>query len=307
MKTSNILNNIAIGLLFMAPVSTFAQSEWTVTDAQKKVTNPIAFSDQSVNEGKTIYLANCKSCHGDPTKNNGLPLVPKPTDFGLQAFLDLNSDGSIFQKMTEGRATMPTYAAILTVDQRWNVVNYIRSFDANFTPSAGGAATTVIANSDEVTAPYFLEIAVDSANSQAVVTLFGTFNGQKAAVANAEVFVGIKRYFKNLPIMKAGETTNEMGQITVTYPTDLKSGEHGLGELVAYPVDIQRYGELTQSAPIHLKPVHIDDFNATRALWAHNNRVPVWLLITYLSIVIIVWGVMFKVVLNLLKIKKLGN
>lgn len=107
--------------------------------------------------------------------------------------------------------------------------------------------------------------------------------------------------------MKAGETTNEMGQITVTYPTDLKSGEHGLGELVAYPVDIQRYGELTQSAPIHLKPVHIDDFNATRALWAHNNRVPVWLLITYLSIVIIVWGVMFKVVLNLLKIKKLGN
>lgn len=309
MKTRTITTPILAVLVLMMPLSLFAQSDWTVSDAKQKDSNPIAYSDKSVKDGKVVFLGNCKSCHGDVGKNNGLPLVPKPTDFGDQAFLDANTDGSIFHKITDGRATMPAYGAILSEQQRGDVVNFIRSNDPKFkAPSTAKTITVIeVVQDKEIGAPYYLEVQVDEANTEVSALLMGTMNGEKAPVSDAEIFVGIKRYFNNLPIMDAGAVTNEEGLIKASYPADLPSGEDGLGELLVYVIDTEKFGELNQTAELKLRATHPSHFNETRALWANRAHFPIWLLVTYLSMVLIAWGVMAKVVMNIFKMKKIGN
>jgi len=310
MKTRNIILNLSAFLLILMPVFSMAQSEWMVSADKQAQKNPVAFSAESVKAGKQVYLANCKSCHGDLTKDNGLPLLPKPTDLALQAFLDKNSDGSIYYKITDGQATMPTFKSILSDEQRWNIVNYVRSFDANHKTEAAAPAETTSnegqANAD-VGKPYSLDVKIDAATSEAIVTFYGTRNGEKVPVKDAEVFVGIKRYFGNLPITEMGITTDENGQIKTLYPSDMPSGETGKAVLVAYAVDKDVYGDISATADLQINTCHPSEFNETRALWANRAHFPIWLIITYLSMVIIVWGVMAKAILNVIKIKKIGN
>lgn len=310
MKTKIYVINILTLLLLFVPLVMMAQSDWMVSEDKQNDKNPIAFSNESVKAGKIVYTTNCKSCHGDPTKDNGLPLVPKPTDLGLQAFLDKNTDGSIFHKVTEGKAVMPPFGSILSEDDRWNVVNYIRSFDANFEAPVVSEATEIASSDGSVEGiigPFELNLVVDEANHKVDAKLIGQKDGNKIPVPNAELFVGIKRYFSNLPIMNVGATTDANGIIQSEYPHDLPGNEEGKAYIVAYPIDTEKYGELMAKAEIELKAIHPVDFSNIRALWHFKSNVPIWLIVTYLSIVLIVWGTMFKVVLNIIKIKKIGH
>jgi mono/diheme cytochrome c family protein len=308
MKARNIILNLSAFFLILMPVFSMAQSEWMVSADKQAQKSPVAFTPVSVKAGKQVFMTNCKSCHGDLTKDNGLPLIPKPTDLGLQAFLDKNSDGSIFNKITDGQATMPTFKSILSAEQRWNIVNYIRSFDANHKVAAAvPIENNIEQKSSDIGKPYSLDVKVDVATTEAIVTFYGTSNGQKVPVKGAEIFVGIKRYFGNLPITDMGVTTDENGQIKTVYPCDMPSGESGDAVLVAYPIDKDLYGDISAKADLVINTCHPSEFKETRALWANRAHFPIWLIITYLSMVIIAWGVMVKAVLNVIKIKKLGN
>ena len=186
MKTKIFIINLSALLILLMPVFSLAQSDWMVSEKKQKNVNPIAFSEESVKAGKQIFLANCKSCHGDPGKANGLPLAPPPTDVALQAFLDKNTDGNLFHKVTDGQTTMPAYKAILSEDQRWDIVNFIRSFDANHVVEKPTATTnktvTIIVVDDVIGEPYFLDVKVDAATTEAIVSFFGTSNGEKVAI-----------------------------------------------------------------------------------------------------------------------------
>lgn len=308
-----IILNISLLLFVLMPVFSLAQSDWMVSEKKQKDTNPITYSKESVKAGKVVFAANCKSCHGDPGKANGLPLAPPPTDLALQAFLDKNSNGSIFHKMTEGQATMPTYKSILSEEQRWNIVNYIRSFDANFTPKEStkkAAAKTKSKKTQEaaaITAPYFLDLTVDTDNSKATAVLYGTQDDEKVTIKDAEIFIGIKRYFGQLPIMEAGATTDDKGMLSVEYPADMPSGETGSAELIAYVVDKDTYGDISKTANVQLKATHPSHFKETRALWANRGNFPIWLISTYLIFLAIAWGVMGMAVYNVIKIVKIGK
>ena len=52
-------------------------------------------------------------------------LKPRPGNFTKDA-VQLQTDGAIYWKMTEGRAPMASYKTALTEQQRWQLVNYIR-------------------------------------------------------------------------------------------------------------------------------------------------------------------------------------
>jgi mono/diheme cytochrome c family protein len=310
MKIKTCINQIlSVSFLFVSMALT-AQSDWMVSEEKQKTKNPIVFSQESVKAGKIVYNTNCKSCHGDPTKNNGLPLMPKPTDMGLQAFLDKNTDGSIFYKITEGRVTMPQYASILSEEDRWHTVNYIRSFDANFEAPTDSEQSTVQTDKDgkeEFTAPYELSLNVNQSSYEVTAVMKGTRNGQLTAMKDAEVFLGIKRYFSNLPIMEPGAATDENGMIKTEYPIDLPGNEEGKGYVVAYPVDKDKYGDVLAEAEINLEAIDPVDFASIRALWHGKGHAPIWLIVTYLSLILIVWGTMFKVVMNIFKLKKIGS
>ena len=95
-------------------------------DASK---NPFAGNAPATVEGKKIYTTYCVACHGDKGKGDGVAaagLQKQPADH-TSAAVQSQSDGAIFWKLTEGRNPMPSYKAMLTETQRWQLVNYIRT------------------------------------------------------------------------------------------------------------------------------------------------------------------------------------
>ena len=44
-----------------------------------------------------------------------------------------------------------------------------------------------------------------------------------------------------------------------------------------------------------------------RSLWATRNHTPIWLLVMAYSIIALVWGVIFFLIIQIIKIKRLGN
>jgi mono/diheme cytochrome c family protein len=103
---------------------------WNAPKAAADVKNPLQSNSSAALEGKKIYMQLCVVCHGDKGKGDGvagLSLKPKPANF-TTAKIQEQSDGALFWKLTTGRSPMASYKEILTDTQRWQLVNYIRSF-----------------------------------------------------------------------------------------------------------------------------------------------------------------------------------
>lgn len=103
--------------------------EWKAPPEADKLSNPLKGNEASIDAGKKTYKQMCAICHGNKGKGDGVAgmgLNPRPTDFS-NADVQAQSDGAIYWKMTEGRAPMAAYKDILKEDQRWELVNYIRT------------------------------------------------------------------------------------------------------------------------------------------------------------------------------------
>jgi mono/diheme cytochrome c family protein len=102
---------------------------WNAPEAAIKQKNPVKADEASIKEGKDIYAQQCKSCHGTKGKGDG-PKAAKIDiscgDFTSEEFTKL-SDGELYWKTTEGRKPMPAFKAELSDNERWAVINYIRS------------------------------------------------------------------------------------------------------------------------------------------------------------------------------------
>ena len=95
--------------------------------ARKK--NPVAADAKSLAAGKTFYAQQCESCHGTSGKGDGpaaKDLDVSPGDLTSPKLWE-DSDGALFWKITEGRKPMPTFEKSLSEDQRWQVINYVRT------------------------------------------------------------------------------------------------------------------------------------------------------------------------------------
>ena len=117
-------------IIFLALALGFSQDPWKAPAEADKLTNPMKGNDEAIKAGKKIYLQQCAICHGNSGKGDGMAgmaLKPKPANFTDDNFQE-QSDGAIYWKLTEGRAPMASYKDILTDDQRWQMVTYIRTF-----------------------------------------------------------------------------------------------------------------------------------------------------------------------------------
>jgi mono/diheme cytochrome c family protein len=98
--------------------------------------NPIPSDQTSLTHGQEMYQIHCALCHGDQGKGDGPiaeELVRNPADLTNINATQL-SDGELFQVITDGvrpgeglKGGMPDLRENLSVNDRWDVVNYVRS------------------------------------------------------------------------------------------------------------------------------------------------------------------------------------
>ncbi len=116
-------------ILAAKPHYTCQTNEWLAPKSADLVKNPLISDLSATAEGKKIFKQMCAICHGNTGKGDGIAgisLNPRPTNLSL-AKIQSQSDGALFWKMTEGRAPMASYKEALSEQQRWKLVNYIRT------------------------------------------------------------------------------------------------------------------------------------------------------------------------------------
>jgi mono/diheme cytochrome c family protein len=98
-------------------------------DAAAKRANPIPSSAESVATGQKLYAIYCSPCHGPGAKGDG-PVSPKfipPPDLTHPSIQKGRTDGYLQHVIGMGGAVMPAYGEALSPEERWHVVNFLRS------------------------------------------------------------------------------------------------------------------------------------------------------------------------------------
>lgn len=95
-------------------------------------TNPFPPTAASLQIGEAIYRARCQVCHGVEGRGDGpaaATMVPRPADFRIHMAAG-HTDGQLFYWVTNGVAgtAMPAFREVLTPEERWHVINFIRTF-----------------------------------------------------------------------------------------------------------------------------------------------------------------------------------
>lgn len=118
---------IATGL---AQDSTGKTNEWAVPARAATRKNPVAANETSIALGKNVYERHCLACHGPKGKGDGPAAVNLEKSPGNLADPKLREqgDGALLWKITEGHKPMPTFKLITSDEERWPLVNYIRTF-----------------------------------------------------------------------------------------------------------------------------------------------------------------------------------
>ncbi len=278
----------------------FAQ-EWVVPAESIGRLSSFAFSDSTRKAGTVLFNTNCKSCHGDPGKNNAVKLVPPPPD-PASAQMQKNSDGSLSYKISAGRGTMPSFKNALSASDIWYVVSYIRGFNEKYVqeiakkPAPGSTF-------DQVK----MIIAWNKADKIVEVKLSAVKEKIRQPVAGAEVKLFAKRYFGNLPIDQSHATDNQ-GVARFNFPTDLPGDSLGLVLLQATPSDEAAFGEAKADTALAIGlPTYRPPLNEQRALWNVVQKTPIWLLLTYSLSVLAVWGLIAFVLMQLRAIYLAGS
>ncbi len=109
--------------------------------------SPTGFAVASIDDGAAVYPGRCAACHGAEGRGDGtlaatLPVPPADLTAG---HLWMHSDGELFGWLThgieapQGGLAMPGFGAVLSEDQRWALIDFIRARNAGLARRATGA------------------------------------------------------------------------------------------------------------------------------------------------------------------------
>lgn len=117
------------------PQEDFSKNTWELPADADKTKNPVQATEESVAKGKELYLermkGNCIFCHGETGSGNeaNFPqLRRKPADLTNKERMTAMTDGEVWWKVTKGiRGIMPNGDRRMNEEERWHVVNYVRT------------------------------------------------------------------------------------------------------------------------------------------------------------------------------------
>jgi mono/diheme cytochrome c family protein len=101
-------------------------------DLAARLPNPTRVTPESLVAGQQRFQTFCVPCHGVQGKGDGLVsarFIPPP-DLTNAALQKVRTDGYWYSYISVGGAVMPAYGEALSPEERWQVVNYLRTLAA---------------------------------------------------------------------------------------------------------------------------------------------------------------------------------
>ena len=293
------LRIVTLSIVSILFLQSFAGNNWNVPADKKAKNSTFKFDENTVKDGESVYTKNCVSCHGNPTKGNSLKsLNPVPPDLSSAKTQEL-TDGELFFILNVGRAIMPSFNNVLSEEDRWKVISYIRSFNKNYVQQV---STTNAAKSQLVKA----DIDFNKNTNQLTVTVKATENTGAVSLKNAEIVLFANRYFGRLQIGGSQRTTAE-GVAVFDFPKDLPGDKDGNVKLVV-KVNDDTYGEILRLKTMKIGiPTDKPALNKDRAIWNVLAKAPYWIIILYTSGVLTFGCVLLYLLYSLNKLRKAGS
>ncbi len=119
--------------------------------AGEQLSNPLAAEDSDDGRAEEMYDTYCRVCHGVAGTGDGsvgLKYVPQPMDLTLP-YVQQQTDGQLYYTITHGGVIMPSYRFAMSQEDRWRIVQYLRT---GLLEEAARAADTAEAESGGETA-----------------------------------------------------------------------------------------------------------------------------------------------------------
>lgn len=148
-----------------------------------------------------------------------------------------------------------------------------------------------------------LELTPVKEDSTLSIQIKLTETGADSATPIKDVVVGIyvKRLF--LPLKVGEATTDENGEASVEFPAGLPGDIKGELTILAKIDENETYGYLeTAVAEKWGVPVSSKSVEQPRALW--STHPPLWMLITFILLMVVVWGHYLVIVYELFRLRK---
>jgi len=121
---------ITLSLFFIiVAFSSAPQDIWVAPPSADKIINPLKNNASAAKSGKKLFNTYCVVCHGPKGKGDGVAgasLTPRPTNL-TTAEVQSQTDGAIYWKMMEGRAPMASYKDLISEENVWELINYLRT------------------------------------------------------------------------------------------------------------------------------------------------------------------------------------
>jgi len=148
-----VAGTIARGEELPFPLAKDAAGDTVNYVAAKQVTNPVpALNATQFKEAERLYLVNCAICHGPKLNGNGPlykdgngPYAAKPATLVGDAKYESMPEGQMFYSIAYGKNLMGSYASQLSRTQRWQIIHYIKTKQAEAKASAAPADSTASA------------------------------------------------------------------------------------------------------------------------------------------------------------------
>ena len=123
------MNTFVFLLLMLLCGPILAQEQWVAPESAKTIKNPYEGNTIAAQKGQQLYSKLCWTCHGKQGLGDGpagKSLKPKPKSLA-SSDVQNQSDGELFWKLSNGKGMMVPYKHSLSEEQRWQLINYIRS------------------------------------------------------------------------------------------------------------------------------------------------------------------------------------
>ncbi len=138
-----VIGTIARGALREGPLYTYKTGEGIEPEDYVE-TNPLALTMEVMERGRERFNITCAMCHGYSGRGRNGPeahgfvgrywsvdiasfIAPPPGATEDEMRVSKLRVGEIFEVITNGKTTMPSYAHMISVEDRWAIIHYIKA------------------------------------------------------------------------------------------------------------------------------------------------------------------------------------